>query len=149
MLRNPEQFDKLRTNHGLVDSAVEEIVRWTTPVNQFCRTSIEDIELRGVSIPAGEPMCLFYASANRDEDLFDDPDDFRVDRQPNPHIAFGVGEHVCMGAHLARLELRTLFSRLAARLKHAELAGPIVRQRSSFVGGIKRAPIRWELRNAS
>ena len=130
---------------ALLDPAVEEIVRWTTPVIQFSRTATRDYVLRGKTIRAGESVCLFYPSANRDEEVFDDPFRFRIDRQPNEHIGFGRGEHVCLGAHLARLELRCAFAQLRERLEHVELAGPPERVRSSFVGGIKRVPIRWRL----
>jgi cholest-4-en-3-one 26-monooxygenase len=145
-LENPGEWEKLRANAALVDPAVEEVVRWVTPVIQFCRTTNRDYALRGRTIRAGQSACLFYPSANRDEDVFDEPDRFRIDRQPNRHIAFGVGEHVCLGAHLARLELRCAFGALRERLVSAELSGPVERARSSFVGGIKRAPMRWELR---
>ena len=128
---------------------MEEIVRWTTPVIQFCRTATEDLELRGQKIRAGDNLCLFYPSANRDEEVFADPFAFRVDRQPNPHLAFGVGEHVCLGAHLARLELRVMFRQLVERVEHIELAAPVSRLRSSFVGGIKRMPVRYRLRASS
>jgi cytochrome P450 len=145
-LENPGQWEKLRRHARLLDPAVEEIVRWITPVIQFCRTPTRDYTLRGRTIRAGQSACLFYASANRDEEVFEDPDVFRIDRTPNRHIGFGVGEHVCLGAHLARLELRTAFAALRERLEHAELAGPVERARSSFVGGIKRAPMRWTIR---
>jgi cytochrome P450 len=148
LLRNPGEWEKLRRDPGLLDPAVEEIVRWTSPVIQFCRTPTRDYELRGQTLRAGQPCCLFYPSANRDEDVFADGDVFRVDRQPNDHIGFGRGEHVCLGAHLARLELRTAFAHLRERLEHAEPAGPAERARSSFVGGIKRAPMRWKIRPA-
>jgi cholest-4-en-3-one 26-monooxygenase len=145
LLENPREWAQLRANPELVPSAVEEIVRWTTPVIQFCRTATRDYTLRGATIRAGQNVCLFYPSANRDEDVFPDPFAFRVARDPNPHIAFGMGEHVCLGAHLARLELRHAFSQLAGRLHDCELTGPVERVRSSFVGGIKRAPMRWRL----
>ncbi len=144
-LEHPEQWDRLRSDPSLVDSAVEEIVRWTTPVIQFCRTATEDVELRGKKIRAGDNLCLFYPSANRDEEVFEDPFRFRIDRHPNRHIGFGIGEHFCLGANLARLELRVVFRHLAARLAACELAGAIERLRSSFVGGIKRMPIRYRL----
>jgi len=147
LLEHPGELAKLRANPALVRPAVEEIVRWTSPVNQFCRTPAHDLELRGVRIPAGEPTCVFFASANRDEEVYADPFTFRVDRQPNPHLGFGVGEHVCMGAHLARLELQILFRALLSRLDQVELAGEPARQRSSFVGGIKRLPLHWRLRS--
>jgi cholest-4-en-3-one 26-monooxygenase len=145
LLEQPEQWETLRRNGALVDSAVEEIVRWTTPVIQFARTATRDVELRGKTIRVGQSVCLFYASGNRDEEVFDAPFAFRVDRQPNPHIAFGMGEHVCLGAHLARLELRHAFTQLRSRLQSCALTGPIERVRSSFVGGIKRAPMRWQI----
>lgn len=146
LLQHPEQLEKLRKNPGLIDSAVEEIVRWTSPVIQFCRTPNQDVEVRGRKIKAGQNMCLFYPSANRDEDVFDHPNEFRIDRDPNPHVAFGIGEHVCLGANLARLELRSAFRTLIPRLAHIEMTGPVERLRSSFVGGIKRMPIRYQLR---
>lgn len=144
-VENPAEWEKLRRDESLLDSAVEEIVRWTSPVIQFCRTATRDTVLRGQTIREGESACLFYPSANRDEDVFPDGDVFRIDRQPNDHIGFGRGEHVCLGAHLARLELRTAFAHLRQRLEHIELAGRPERARSSFVGGIKRAPMRWKL----
>jgi len=144
-LENPGEWERLRRDPSLVDSAVEEIVRWTTPVIQFCRTPTEDVELRGRKIRAGENLCLFYPSANRDEEVFADPFTFRIDRRPNRHLAFGIGEHFCLGANLARLELRVVFRHLAARLAHVEPAGPVERLRSSFVGGIKRMPVRYRL----
>lgn len=148
-LENPGEWDKLRKDPVRVDGAVEEIVRWTTPVIQFSRTATRDYELRGKTIRTGESVCLFYASGNRDEEVFDEPFRFRIDREPNPHIGFGMGEHVCLGAHLARLELRHAFAQLRERLEHCELAGPVARVRSSFVGGIKRAPMRWRIAPAA
>ena len=145
LIQNPGEFEKLRTNPELLDSGVEEILRWTTPVIQFCRTATEDFDLRGKTIRAGDSMCLLYPSANRDEDVFDDPFRFRVDRTPNPHLAFGVGEHFCLGAHLARLELKAVFRELATRMDHVELSGPVERLRSSFLGGVKHVPIRYRL----
>jgi len=141
----PGQWRKLVKDPGLVDPAIEEIVRWTTPVNQLARTAARDVEIRGQTIRQGQSVCLFYASGNRDEQLFDDPFQFRIDRWPNEHLAFGRGEHSCLGAHLARLELRCLLEQIRERLESIETAGPALRVRSSFVGGIKRAPIRWKL----
>lgn len=145
-LEHPGEWEGLRRGEGALDLAVEEVVRWVTPVIQFCRTPLRDYTLRGKTIRAGQNACLFYPSANRDEEVFEDPDVFRADRSPNRHLAFGVGEHVCLGAHLARLELRCAFAALRERLVSAELSGPVERARSSFVGGIKRAPMRWEIR---
>ncbi len=141
----PGEWGKLLKDPGLVDPAVEEILRWTTPVIQFARTAARDVEIRGQTIREGQSVCLFYASGNRDEQLFADPFRFRIDRRPNEHLAFGRGEHVCLGAHLARLELRCLLEQLRERLETIETTGPVARVRSSFVGGIKRAPIRWKL----
>ena len=146
MIENPDEFQKLKRDPGLLDPAVEEVVRWTAPVIQFCRTATEDLELHGQKIRAKDAFCLFYPSANRDEAHFEDPDVFRVDRRPNPHLGFGIGEHFCLGANLARLELRTIFQQLAERLEEIELAGPMERMRSSFLGGVKRMPIRYRLR---
>jgi cytochrome P450 len=149
LIEHPAELRKLKANPALVESAVEEIVRWTTPVIQFCRTPHRDVEIGGTKIRAGENLCLLYPSANRDEDVFDDPFAFKVDRTPNRHLAFGIGEHFCLGANLARLELRVVFRHLAARLEHVELAGPVERLRSSFLGGIKRMPIRYRIASAS
>jgi len=145
LIDHPEELAKLRANPGLVNAAVEEIVRWTTPVIQFCRTPIFDYELRGQKIRAGESMCLFYASANRDEEAFEHPDEFHVDRSPNPHLGFGIGEHFCLGASLARLELRVIFAELAQRFARFEYAAPPARMRSSFIGGVKRMRVRYRL----
>jgi cytochrome P450 len=142
LIENPDQLELLRRDPSLIDSAVEEIVRWTTPVIQFCRTATEDVELRGKKIRAGQSLCLFYPSANRDEEVFDDPFAFRVDRKPNRHLAFGIGEHFCLGANLARAELRVIFRQLVERVDSVELAGPVERLRSSFLGGIKHMPLR-------
>ena len=147
-LDNPREWRKLATDPALVEGAIEETVRWTTPVIQFARTATRDMELRGKKIREGESVCLFYASGNRDEDIFEDPFTFRIDRQPNDHVGFGRGEHVCLGAHLARLEIRAMYQQLRERLVQMERTGNVVRVRSSFVGGIKRAPMRWELRPA-
>jgi len=145
-LDNPDQWQRLVDDPGLIEGAVEETVRWTTPVIQFTRTATCDVELRGKRIRKDEAVCLFYASGNRDEEVFEDPFRFRIDRNPNNHVGFGRGEHVCLGAHLARLEIRTMYQQLRERLVRMERTGAAVRVRSSFVGGIKRAPMRWQLR---
>ena len=146
LIENPGEFEKLRRDPSLVPTAVEEILRWTTPVIQFCRTATEDVEIRGQKIRAGESLCLFYPSANRDEDIFEEPFCFKVDRDPNPHLAFGIGEHFCLGSQVARLELNVMFQQLVARLGAVELAGPVERQRSPFLGGVKHMPVRYRLR---
>jgi cytochrome P450 len=149
LIENPGELEKLREDPTLIDSAVEEIVRWTSPVIQFCRTAMEPFELRGQIIAPGQSLCLFYPSANRDEEVFDEPEVFRVDRKPNPHLGFGIGEHFCLGASLARLELRVIFGRLIERLEHVELAGGFERVSSSFLGGVKHMPIRYRMRPAA
>ncbi len=149
LIENPEQFRRLKSDPTLIKSAVEEIVRWTSPVIQFTRTATSDTVVRGQKIRAGESVCLFYPSANRDEDVFDQPFKFDIGRNPNPHLAFGIGEHFCLGSNLARLELEVIFRELAKRLERAESAGPLERLRSSFVGGIKHMPIRYKLKPAA
>jgi cytochrome P450 len=144
-IENPEQFVRLKRDPSLIKPAVEEIVRWVTPVIHFARTASADTEIRGQTIPRGESVCLFYPSANRDDDVFEEPFKFDVSRNPNPHIAFGIGEHFCLGANLARLELEVIFRELAKRLEFAEPTGPLQRLRSSFVGGIKHMPIRFKM----
>jgi cytochrome P450 len=148
LIENPEQFRRLKSDPAMIKTAVEEIVRWTSPVIQFSRTAASDTVVHGQKIRAGESVCLFYPSASRDEDVFDEPFKFDVGRNPNPHLSFGIGEHFCLGANLARLELSVIFAALAKRLEHAELAGPVERLRSSFVGGIKHMPIRYKLKPA-
>jgi cholest-4-en-3-one 26-monooxygenase len=140
------EWEKLRGHPELLSDAVEEILRWVTPIIHFTRTATEDCEVRGHRIRAGEQVALFWASANRDEEVFEEPFAFRVDRHPNPHVTFGVGEHFCMGAHVARVELETVFRHLLARLESFELAGPVERLSSAVNGGLKHLPIRYRLR---
>ena len=144
-LENPDQWRRLKANPSLIKPAVEEILRWVTPVIQFARTAKEDTEIRGQRIKAGQTLCLFYPSANRDEEVFDEPFRFDIGRDPNPHLSFGIGEHFCLGANLARLELEVILQQLAERLEFVEPTGPVVRLRSSFVGGIKHMPIRYKM----
>ena len=144
-IENPQQFARLKKDPSLIKPAVEEIVRWVTPVIHFSRTASADTEIRGHTIRRGESVCLFYPSANRDEEVFEEPFKFDIGRSPNPHIAFGIGEHFCLGANLARLELEVIFRELARRLEYAEPAGPFERLRSSFVGGIKHMPIQFKM----
>jgi len=145
LAEHPGELARLRDDPGLVPSAVEEIVRWTTPVNYMKRTAARDVEVGDEKIREGEELLLFYASANRDEEVFEDPFEFRVDRQPNRHLGFGIGEHFCLGAHLARRSSGVLFRQLATRLEHLELAGEPERVASSFVAGLKHLPIRYRL----
>ncbi|MGA2838329.1 MAG: cytochrome P450 [Acidimicrobiales bacterium] len=142
---HPDQWERLKREPGLLPTAVEEILRWVSPIIHFVRTATEDCEFRGERIAAGDKMALFYASANRDEDVFDEPFAFRVDRQPNHHLAFGSGPHFCMGANLARVELETLFRHLLARLEWFELTAPAERLNSAVNGGIKHLNLRCRL----
>ncbi len=144
LARNPALFARYRD--GTADSAslIEEAIRWTTPVQHFLRTATEDCELSGQSITTGDWLMLCYTSANRDEAVFEDPFTFDPDRTPNNQLAFGYGGHVCLGQHLARLEMRILMEELLPRLSHLELAGTPARVESSFVGGLKRLPIRFK-----
>jgi cholest-4-en-3-one 26-monooxygenase len=145
-MNNPDQWEKLKRDPALIPTAVEEVVRWTSPVIQFTRKATADTELNGQKIREGDLLALFYPSANRDESVFAAPNHFDITRYPNHHIAFGIGEHFCLGANLARLELQVMFRQLAERLEAVEPAGPIQRMRSSFVGGIKHMPVRMRVR---
>ncbi len=145
LLENPAELAKLRADPSLSEIGAEEIVRWSTPVNHFSRTATRDYVLRGQNISAGDSVALFYASANRDEEIFEDPFTFRIDRDPNPHLGFGVGEHFCLGAHLARLDLKVFFRVFAERVKSMEICGPVERLHASFVPGAKRIPVRYEI----
>ena len=144
-LEHPEELARLQADPGLLDPAVEEILRWSTPIIHFCRSAREDTELRGQTVRAGESVVLFYPSANRDEAVFDEPERFRIDREPNRHLALGVGEHFCLGAHLARLQLRAIFREWSTRIRDAELTGPLERLRLGVVGGIKHLPLRYRM----
>jgi len=148
LIENPDEFAKLKANPRLVNPAVEEIVRWTSPIIHFARTASRDYTLRDKVIREGQSVALFYASANRDEEVFEKPFEFLVDRKPNRHIGFGVGEHFCLGAHLARLEMQVAYRHLLPRIEEIELVGPVDRLHSALVGGVKRLPIHYKLRPA-
>ena len=145
LLANPTELAKLRRDPGLDRKLVEEVVRWTSPVNYMRRTAARDTELGGQKIREGDRLILFYASANRDEDVFEEPFSFRADRDPNPHLGFGYGEHFCLGAHLARRSQRALFGELGRRLEHIERAGEPEWIQSSFVVGLKHLPVRYRI----
>lgn len=146
LLEHPEQLAALQEDPTLAKSAVEEIVRWTSPVIHFIRTATEDTEVSGTRIAAGDSLVLFYPSANRDEAVWDDPFEFRIDRDPNPHLGFGVGEHYCLGAALAKMELRIFLEHLIRRVRDIEVIGELTNTHASFVGGIKQLPLRWTCR---
>ncbi len=145
LIDHPDQMRRLRDDRSLMPVAVEEILRWATPIYQFRRTATRDAELRGRRIRKGDKVVAWYISANRDEDAFDDPYRFDVARHPNDHATFGPGgPHYCLGAHLARLEIRLMFEELLPRVAHIELPGPVERLRSNFINGIKHMPVRIE-----
>jgi cholest-4-en-3-one 26-monooxygenase len=150
LIQHPDQWRRLQRDRSLLDTAVEEFLRWVTPVMHFRRTATRDVELRGQKIHEGQKVVLFYPGANRDPWVFDRPDTFDVARVDNPHLALGIGEHYCMGANLARMEIRVLFEEMLRRVPEFELAGPVRRLRSAFINGIKTMPVRvasddWEL----
>ena len=145
LIDHPDQLERLQNDMSLLPLAVDEIIRWTSPVKHFMRTATRDYEIRGTTIKKGEDVLLSYWSANRDEDVFDDPFRFDVGRTPNKHLAFGFGVHYCLGAMLARMELKALFGALLPRLKKVEYAGPAQLTKSTFVSGVKHLPIRYEL----
>ncbi|MBB4853031.1 cytochrome P450 [Mycobacteroides chelonae] len=146
LLEHPEQLDRLRQNPDLMPLAVDEMIRWVTPVKEFMRTATDDTEIRGVPISKGESVLLSYPSGNRDEDIFSDPFTFDIARDPNKHLAFGFGVHFCLGAALARMEVSSFFSALLPRLKSIEIDGTVERTSTIFVGGIKHLPVRYTLR---
>jgi cytochrome P450 len=146
LIENPDQRERLRANMDLMPLATEEMIRWVTPVKEFMRTARADTTVRGVPIAEGESVLLSYASANRDEDVFDDPFRFDVGRDPNKHNAFGYGVHFCLGAALARMEVSSFFSELIPRLDEIELTGDPAHIATIFVGGLKHLPIRYSLR---
>jgi cytochrome P450 len=146
LIDNPDQRKRLRDNPDLMPLATEEMIRWVTPVKEFMRTATADTTIRGVPIAEGESVYLSYVSGNRDEDVFADPFRFDVGRDPNKHLAFGYGVHFCLGAALARMEVNSFFTELLPRLKSIELNGNPELISTTFVGGLKHLPIRYELR---
>ncbi len=141
----PDQWARLRADHSLIPTAVEEFLRWGTAVIAFMRTATREVELGGVTVAAGEPVVMLYAAANRDEAVFGDTaGEFDVGRNPNPHVAFGFGHHFCIGAALARLEIRVLLEELASRFSTIRPAGEIVRTPSQIIAGVVSAPVAFE-----
>ena len=140
------ELAKVKADTSLIPGLVEEAVRWTTPVKHFMRSATADTELRGRRIAKGDWLMLCYLSGNRDEDVFDDPEVFRVDREPNRHLAFGYGPHLCLGQHMAKMEMRILFEELLPRLDSIEFDGEPKLTASNFVSGPKTLPIRYKLR---
>jgi cytochrome P450 len=149
LAEHPEEFQKLKRNPELIPSAVEEIVRWTSPVNYMKRVVGEDLEFHGQKLRKGDNVVLFYASANRDEAVFEDPFTFRIDRTPNRHLGFGIGQHFCLGAHLARESQKAMLAEIVRRIDSLELAGEPERIHSSFVVGFKKLPLRYRVSRAA
>lgn len=146
LIENPGELARLQAQPDLMGTAVEEMIRWSTPVKEFMRTATADTTVRGVPITKGESVYLAYVSGNRDEEVFENPHRFDVGRDPNKHLAFGYGVHFCLGAALARMEMNSLFTELLSRLDSIELAGTPELSATTFVGGLKHLPIRYSLR---
>ena len=145
LAENPDQFAKLKSDLSLIPSLIEESIRWETPVKHFMRTATADAEVAGQAIAKGDWLLLSYPSGNRDETVFDDPFKFNIQRSPNKHVAFGYGAHVCLGQHLARMEMRVLWEELLPRLDKVELDGQPKRTEANFVCGPKTVPIRFKM----
>jgi cytochrome P450 len=145
LLENPDQLERLRNDPSLIPTAADEMVRWVSPVRHFLRHVVAPAEISGQQFKEGDRVLLSYWSANRDEEVFEEPFRFDVGRKPNRHLAFGFGAHYCLGAALAKMEIRALFAELIPRLRSIEAAGPAPLSRSIFVGGHKHLPIRYEI----
>jgi cytochrome P450 len=143
LIEHPEERTRLLSDSALMSKAIEEILRWTSPITHIARVATRDTELARTKIKEGDRVALWIPSANRDESVFDDSYRFDIARSPNEHIAFGKGEHFCAGAHLARLELRLMLADLLSRIEHIELAGKVERLRSNLIAGIKHMPVRF------
>ena len=145
LAENPDLLAELKADPKLMPGFVEEAIRWTSPVQQFIRTASEDYELSGQQIKKGDQLYVSYFSANFDEETFEDPYTFNIHRRPNRHITFGAGSHICVGANLARMELKVFWEKLIPRLESVELAGEPLMANSEFVCGPKYVPIRYKL----
>ncbi len=143
LIENPAQRERLTRDRSLLPTAVEEVLRYTSPITHIMRTATQDIEMHGQRIKAGDRVVIWNASANRDEAQFPDPDRFDIARTPNEHVALGHGEHFCLGANLARLELRVMLDEVLNRLPDLDPAGQVQRLYSNFVAGIKHMPVRF------
>jgi cytochrome P450 len=143
LIEHPEQLAKLQANPQLANQAAREMIRWVSPVRHMMRTTTQDIVLRGKSLKAGDSLCLWYPSANRDDDVIKNPDTFDIERDNRNQLAFGFGGHMCLGQHLAILEVELFFKELLPRLKHIELAGDPDWVQAIFVGGLKSMPVRY------
>jgi cholest-4-en-3-one 26-monooxygenase len=142
LIEHPDQRARVLADPTLLPSTIEEMLRWVSPLIHFRRTATRDVEMHGKTIREGDKVVIFYPSANNDERVFVNPHTFDVSRSPNDHLAFGIGEHFCLGANLARLEIRLIFEEMLKRLPDLELAGPVRRLRSNFLNGIKAMPVK-------
>jgi cytochrome P450 len=142
LCQHPVQFDRLRRDPSLLPQAIEEMLRWVSPVMQFRRTALRDTKVGDQEIRKGEKVVMYYGAANRDPSVFESPEVFDITRKPNPHLAFGVGTHFCMGSHIARLEMRVTLEEFLRRFPNVSLAGPPGRLESNFISGITRLPVR-------
>ncbi|CAN5806221.1 cytochrome P450 [soil metagenome] len=146
LIQNPAEWRKLQADPSLLDSAIEEMIRWVSPIKHFFRTAAQDCEVRGRQIKAGDNMMMVYPSANRDEEAFGDPFAFRVDRKPNRHVGFGYGVHMCLGMMLAKFEMKILLRELLARVDHFELNGQPKWVETAFIGGLKQFPVKFRMK---
>jgi cytochrome P450 len=145
LIENPDQLARLKNDLSLLNTAADEIIRWVTPVKHFMRTATEDFPLGGKIIKAGDSVLLSYPSGNRDTEAFIDPDKFDIGRSPNKHLSFGFGVHYCLGAMLARMEIKAFLKALLPRLESVELAGEPKWMKTIFVGGLKTLPIKYTM----
>ncbi|MDG2332900.1 MAG: cytochrome P450 [Myxococcota bacterium] len=148
LIQNPDEFDKVKADLSRASDAVEEMIRWSSPVNYMKRTAARDTVVNGQAIREGDSLVLFYGSANRDESVFDAPYQFSIDRNPNRHIAFGYGEHFCMGTHFARQSMRSVVEELARRVEYWEFAAEPEWIRANFVVGLKHLHVRYKIRDS-
>ena len=141
LIENPGEWHRLKTGQVSIESAVDEVLRYTSPALHVMRVATQDVEVGGQQVSAGEAVVLWNSSANRDESVFPAPDRFDLGRTPNRHLTFGMGPHFCLGAPLARVELKVLLQVLAERVSHMEITGPVKRMRSNFMWGIDHLPV--------
>jgi len=146
LIENPNEFKKLKDNPSIMPMAIDEAIRWVTPVKNFFRTATEDCLIGGKEVKKGDSILLVYPSGNRDEEVFDEPFKFKVDRSPNKHLAFGYGAHLCLGKHLAKMEMEILYKELFKRIEKIELNGDPSWVKASFVSGLKSLPIRYKIK---
>ena len=145
LIENPDQLLKLKNNPSLMTSAVEETIRWVTPVKNFFRTATQNYDLKDREIKKDDSILLCYPSGNRDEEIFDDPFKFKVDRSPNRHLAFGHGAHLCLGKYLAKIEMEIFYEELFKKIDNIQLNGEPEWVKASFVSGLKSLPIKYTL----